>query len=55
MDSDIDANIPEYRGITAHLYGGNQEMRIQQEIVLGMAGTRSSKNFRIKSYCISYE
>ena len=39
MDSDIDANIPEYRGITAHLYGGNQEMRIQQEIVLGMAGT----------------
>ena len=39
MDSDIDANIPEYRGITANLYGGNQETRIQQEIVLGMAGT----------------
>ncbi len=39
MDSDIDSNIPEYRGITANLYGGNQETRIQQEIVLGMAGT----------------
>ena len=38
MDSDIDANIPEYRGITSTLYGGNQETRIQQEIVLGMAG-----------------
>ena len=39
MDSDIDANIPEYREITTTLYGGNQETRIQQEIVLGMAGT----------------
>ena len=39
MDSDIEANIPEYRGITSTLYGGNQETRIQQEIVLGMAGT----------------
>ena len=39
MDSDIDANIPEYRDITTTLYGGNQETRIQQEIVLGMAGT----------------
>ena len=38
MDSDIDANIEEYRGITKTLYGGNQETRIQQEIVLGMAG-----------------
>ena len=38
MDADIEANIPEYRGITSTLYGGNQETRIQQEIVLGMAG-----------------
>ena len=38
MDSDIDANIPEYREITKTLYGGDQEMRISQEIVLGMAG-----------------
>ena len=38
MDSDIDANIAEYREITKTLYGGNQETRIQQEIVLGMAG-----------------
>ncbi len=38
MDSDIDANIPEYREITKTLYGGNQETRISQEKVLGMAG-----------------
>ena len=40
MDSDIDKNIEEYRGITSTLYGGNQETRMQQEIVLGMAGTK---------------
>lgn len=38
MDSDIDENIPEYRDVTTTLYGGNQEMRIKQEIVLGMGG-----------------
>ena len=39
LDSDIDENIEEYRYVTTTLYGGNQETRIQQEIVLGMAGT----------------
>ena len=39
MDSDLEENIPEYRTITSTLYGGNQETRIRQEIVLGMAGT----------------
>ncbi|MDO5555320.1 MAG: alpha-glucan family phosphorylase [Clostridia bacterium] len=38
LDSDIDENIKEYRGITLSLYGGDQEMRIQQEIVLGIGG-----------------
>ena len=38
MDSDISENHEEYRNITTTLYGGNQEMRISQEIVLGMAG-----------------
>ena len=39
MDSDLEENIPEYRTITSTLYGGNQETRIRQEIILGMAGT----------------
>ena len=38
MDSDIDENIDEYKDITTTLYGGDQEMRIKQEIVLGMGG-----------------
>ena len=38
LDSDIDENIPEYRTVTSTLYGGDQEMRIMQEIALGMGG-----------------
>ena len=38
LDSDIDENTKEYREITKTLYGGDQEMRIQQEIVLGQGG-----------------
>ena len=48
MDSDIDANIAEYRGITKTLYGGNQETRIQQEIVLGMAGVELLRRIGVK-------
>ncbi len=48
MDSDIDANIEEYRGITRTLYGGNQETRIQQEIVLGMAGVELLRRIGVK-------
>lgn len=38
LDSDIEENSEEYRGITLRLYGGDQEMRIRQEIVLGIGG-----------------
>ena len=38
LDSDIDKNNPEDRDVTLRLYGGDQEMRIRQEIVLGQAG-----------------
>lgn len=41
MDSDIDENGDSpYRDITTKLYGGDQEYRVQQEIVLGIAGVR---------------
>ena len=38
LDSDIPKNNEEDRDVTLKLYGGDQEMRIRQEIVLGMAG-----------------
>ena len=38
LDSDIPKNNGEDRDVTLRLYGGDQEMRIRQEVVLGMAG-----------------
>jgi starch phosphorylase len=40
MDAHHDLNAPWDRELTARLYGGDQEMRIQQEIVLGIGGLR---------------
>ena len=40
LDSDIEENLEQdFREITKYLYGGDQETRIRQEIVLGMGGT----------------
>ena len=43
LDSDIEQNEPQYRDITLRLYGGDKEMRIRQEMVLGMAGVKLLK------------
>ncbi len=40
LDSNDAANHPVYRGVTGELYGGGQEMRLQQELVLGIGGWR---------------
>jgi starch phosphorylase len=40
MDADNEENDPADRELTARLYGGDQEMRIQQEVVLGIGGLR---------------
>jgi len=41
LDTNLEANRRDDRQITAQLYGGNQEMRIRQEIVLGIGGIRA--------------
>lgn len=40
MDTDIEQNQPWDRGLSGRLYGGDQEMRIRQEIVLGFGAVR---------------
>ena len=40
LDSNDPANPPVYRGVTSELYGGGQEVRLQQELVLGLGGWR---------------
>lgn len=41
LDADLEGNPPEDRAITSHLYGGDRDMRIRQEILLGVGGARA--------------
>lgn len=40
LDTNLEENAPEDREITNHLYGGGGDMRIKQELVLGIGGLR---------------
>jgi starch phosphorylase len=40
LDSNDAANTPAHRGITSELYGGGPEVRLKQELVLGIGGWR---------------
>jgi starch phosphorylase len=48
LDSNDPINSPPDRGITSELYGGGPEMRLQQEIVLGIGGWRLLEAMGIK-------
>ncbi len=53
LDTDLPENAPRDRETTHHLYGGDAECRLRQEIVLGIGGLRllSALGFsRIKTY-----
>jgi starch phosphorylase len=41
LDANLEENRPEDREITARLYGGEREMRIRQEMLLGIGGLRA--------------
>ena len=38
LDTNDPANLPSFRGITSELYGGGPELRLKQELVLGIGG-----------------
>lgn len=44
LDTDYEANIPEDRQVTYHLYGGDWENRLKQELLLGVGGIRAIRN-----------
>jgi starch phosphorylase len=41
LDANVSRNTPEERSVTAQLYAGGEEMRIKQEMVLGIGGIRA--------------
>ncbi len=40
LDTNDPANLPQHRGITSELYGGGPELRLKQELILGLVGWR---------------
>ncbi|MFA5353180.1 MAG: alpha-glucan family phosphorylase [Thermodesulfovibrionales bacterium] len=48
MDTDIEINTPWNRMISAHLYTGDMEQRLRQEIVLGLGGSEVLNALGIK-------
>lgn len=48
MDTDVDPNRPEDRELSARLYGGDHELRVRQEIVLGIGGVRAVRELGIE-------
>lgn len=48
LDTNDVANFPAYRAITSELYGGGPELRLQQEMLLGIGGWRLLEAFGIK-------
>jgi starch phosphorylase len=43
LDTDLEENAPWDRDLSARLYGGDRETRVQQEIILGVGGVRALK------------
>lgn len=52
LDTDLETNSGWDRGLTDHLYGGDTNYRLQQEIVLGLGGVRMANalGLRINVY-----
>ena len=49
LDTDHELNLAEDRFITHHLYGGDWENRLKQELLLGVGGIRALNSMGIKS------
>jgi starch phosphorylase len=49
LDTDLEENTGWDRGLTDHLYGGDTNYRLQQEIVLGMGGVRIARAMGVRA------
>ena len=49
LDADLPENHPDDRAVTARLYAGDQEMRIRQEVTLGIGGLRALRRLGVSA------
>ncbi len=54
LDTDYEANTEEDRKVTYHLYGGDWETRLKQEILLGVGGLRALRKLGINPTVYHY-
>lgn len=54
LDTDFEANLPEDRSVTHHLYGGDWENRLKQEILLGIGGVRALRSLGLNPTVYHY-
>ncbi|MCQ2118309.1 MAG: alpha-glucan family phosphorylase [Bacteroidales bacterium] len=54
LDTDYEANLPEDRQITYHLYGGDWENRLKQELLLGIGGLRALRQLGLNPQIYHY-
>ncbi|GHF28471.1 starch phosphorylase [Deinococcus metalli] len=47
LDTNVPENSEDDRKLTARLYGGNQELRLQQYVLLGVAGIRALRTLNV--------
>ena len=50
LDTNIPENVETDRWVTGHLYGGDRETRIVQEMLLGIGGVRLLRKLRVTPY-----
>jgi starch phosphorylase len=48
LDTNDPANLPQHRGITSEPYGGGPELRLKQELILGLVGWRLLRALHIE-------
>ncbi len=51
LDTNIIYNSPDDRAITSNLYGGDLDMRIRQEVMLGIGGLELSSQWTYLQRC----
>jgi phosphorylase/glycogen(starch) synthase len=49
LDTDFEDNLPEDRTVTHYLYGGDNENRLRQELILGIGGIRALETMGIRT------
>src|SRR5579885_3205097 len=55
LDSNDPANLPASRGITSELYGGGMDLRLRQEMLLGLGGWRLLRALGVRSFFFQAE